>query len=627
MANETVSIRIKAFDQTQKALRGIQAAFGRLSKVFFSFKTALVGAVGAGGIGLLIRNSLKATDALAKTAGRIGTTTEALSKLQFAGSLAGIETNTLNMALQRFVRRTAEAAQGTGEAVSALRELGVDARRIEQLPLDERMQSLASAFNRVDQEGKAVFTETEKLRLAFKLFDSEGTSMLNMLSANSDEMGVLFKEAKQLGLVMSTDAAKGVQDANDAFTKLRSIFEGVVRQMTAGMAPALELIATRFKEYILQQSEAHGGIENFGRYLAGELIENIRTALLGLQGITNAGIEIINTFSRARRSLAETFNVGKADPNDIRALQTEIDQIDQMLEGGFTGMLNRVRIGGDGQILQILSEDELRAERARIVTRLNELGAEVPTLLEPVDWSSWLIKPLQDAADEVKKPIQSVKHELEEVVAIAQEPWYMPMIIGLRNVADAIENVIQQMPSIEQAVQSFTKNAMQTFTNQFTAAVTGAQKFSDAMKSMAKSVVDSLIKMLVQYYITKPLFDAISGGISSGFGAGSAGGGGGGSVTGALARGGVATGGNPYLVGEKGPEIFVPSTTGRVVPNDQLGGSGVTVVQNINVTTGVQQTVRAEIANLLPQISNAAKSAVADARMRGGGFSKAMVGA
>ena len=95
MANETVSIRIKAFDQTQKALRGIQAAFGRLSKVFFSFKTALAGAVGAGGFGLLVANSLKATDALAKTAGRIGTTTEALSKLQFAGSLTGIETNTI----------------------------------------------------------------------------------------------------------------------------------------------------------------------------------------------------------------------------------------------------------------------------------------------------------------------------------------------------------------------------------------------------------------------------------------------------------------------------------------------------------------------------------------------------
>ena len=97
----------------------------------------------------------------------------------------------------------------------------------------------------------------------------------------------------------------------------------------------------------------------------------------------------------------------------------------------------------------------------------------------------------------------------------------------------------------------------------------------------------------------------------------------GGGMTG-LARGGVATGNTPYIVGAKGPELFIPSTTGRVVPNDQLGTGGVVVNQTINVTTGVQQTVRAEIANLLPQISNAAKSAVADARMRGGSFSRAM---
>ena len=101
----------------------------------------------------------------------------------------------------------------------------------------------------------------------------------------------------------------------------------------------------------------------------------------------------------------------------------------------------------------------------------------------------------------------------------------------------------------------------------------------------------------------------------------------GGMAAGGLARGGVATGGRPYVVGEKGPELFIPGQTGRVIPNNQMGGGGMTIVQNINVTTGVQQTVRAEIANLLPQISAATKAAVADARMRGGGFSKAMVGA
>jgi len=54
---------------------------------------------------------------------------------------------------------------------------------------------------------------------------------------------------------------------------------------------------------------------------------------------------------------------------------------------------------------------------------------------------------------------------------------------------------------------------------------------------------------------------------------------------------------------------------------------GVVVNQTINVTTGVQQTVRAEIVQLMPQIAQAAKGAVADARLRGGNFSKAMGGA
>jgi len=135
MATESVSIVIKEFDKTQKALRGIKRAFAGLSKIFFNFKTALVSAVGAGGMGLLIANSLKATDALAKTASKIGTTTESLSALQYAGQLTGVEVNTMNMALQRFTRRTAEAAVGTGEAKGALRELRVDARKLSRLPL------------------------------------------------------------------------------------------------------------------------------------------------------------------------------------------------------------------------------------------------------------------------------------------------------------------------------------------------------------------------------------------------------------------------------------------------------------------------------------------------------------
>ena len=102
-------------------------------------------------------------------------------------------------------------------------------------------------------------------------------------------------------------------------------------------------------------------------------------------------------------------------------------------------------------------------------------------------------------------------------------------------------------------------------------------------------------------------------------------------IAGGRALGGQVRGGESYLVGERGPELLTMGTSGRVTSNDSLKNSGngadVVINQTINVTTGIQSTVRAEIVALMPQISNAAKGAVADARLRGGNFSKAMAGA
>ena len=52
-------------------------------------------------------------------------------------------------------------------------------------------------------------------------------------------------------------------------------------------------------------------------------------------------------------------------------------------------------------------------------------------------------------------------------------------------------------------------------------------------------------------------------------------------------------------------------------------GGGVTINQTIQVSTGVQQTVRNEIQSLMPQIASASKQAVLDARRRGGSFAAA----
>ena len=92
--------------------------------------------------------------------------------------------------------------------------------------------------------------------------------------------------------------------------------------------------------------------------------------------------------------------------------------------------------------------------------------------------------------------------------------------------------------------------------------------------------------------------------------------------------GGAISPNRPYLVGERGPELIVPNSAATVMNSNNTrsalsSGDGVTVVQNINVTTGVQQTVRTEIRSLMPEIAASAKMAVADTKRRGGGFGRA----
>ena len=70
-----------------------------------------------------------------------------------------------------------------------------------------------------------------------------------------------------------------------------------------------------------------------------------------------------------------------------------------------------------------------------------------------------------------------------------------------------------------------------------------------------------------------------------------------------MATGGEVTSGSPYIIGEKGPELFVPSSSGTIVPNNQLGSVGSTTYNiTINATSGVANDIAAEVKKVISQI-------------------------
>lgn len=609
---ENVKITISALDKTKKgfgsATKGLKAVAGAV----LNAKTAIVGLVGAAGFGLLISRSLQATDTLAKTANKIGTTTEALGALRYAADLTGVSTQTMDMALQRFTRRTAEAAQGTGEAKGAIKELGINAQELNRMPLDERMIVLADAF-------EGVKSESDRLRLAFKLFDSEGAALVNTLSQGSDGLKAMLGEAKALGLTMSSSAAKGVEDTVDSLTKLQSLFKGVTDQTVAAFAPAIEMVVERFTAFLQRSIEAKGGIEAFARSLAIDLLKGIKLAVGGFQELANGFIKVYNGSIQLKNQLQDTFNVGLQSSKEYRA---DLDKLDKQIEG----VKNTTNMSVDAQLA---ATDKLMERRKKLLDLYHQAqDAEAAGEVGEIDLLSGFVK-------EIDLAISSLENfkATASTVPAALVPALNDIELGFKSWSDSI-------PDMTTNVQNLTKQGLDGLTDSLTAGITGAANFADAIKSMAKSVVDSLIKMLVQKYIVDAAFGAITGYFGN-----KATGGGSGSTVGmrqdapampvipanisdSFAGGGfTGYGSRSGGVDGKGGFAAILHPNETVIDHQRGGGGGVVVNQTINVTTGVQQTVRAEIATLMPQIANAAKGAVADARMRGGGYSKALVGA
>ena len=212
---------------------------------------AAVATAAAASATVLVKESLASNDAMAKFAAKIGIATEALGGLQHAGELTGVSAQRMNMGLQRMTRRVAEAASGTGEAVKALEELGVSAVELNRLSPDQQFKRIADAM--ADVEGRS-----NQVKIAFKLFDSEGVGLLNTLDAGAEGINAMMKEADALGATMSVIDTEKLQNANDAMYKASLGSKALGNTLSVAVSPYIVAIANQFT----QASKASNGFKD-----------------------------------------------------------------------------------------------------------------------------------------------------------------------------------------------------------------------------------------------------------------------------------------------------------------------------------------------------------------------------
>ena len=263
MSNQQIQILISARDKATKVIRGVSKHFkklgkvakkvgkgigmalGRVGKSLLSFKTGLIAVAGVAGMGLMIKSSIQVIDKLGKVSSKLGVTSQELQRFRFAAKLAGVEETALDMGLQRFIRRVGEAAQGTGEAKDALKKMGIQLTNS-----NGRVRSATDLLGQVSEALKKTKDPAERLRLAFKLFDSEGVAMVNMLKGGKTALNSTMMEADKLGFVLSDRVVENIQKANDAWFKMGKALNGVKDNMTGALAPALDKFGAWWSKWL-----------------------------------------------------------------------------------------------------------------------------------------------------------------------------------------------------------------------------------------------------------------------------------------------------------------------------------------------------------------------------------------
>ena len=599
----------KAFSRVQKGLTNIAKAAGRVTKRVAQFGAAM-GIAAVGGMVALTKASMTSIDSLAKVADKLGTTTAELSALQHAAELSGIAIETFNMATQRLTRRVSEASSNMGESVAALKELGLNAAHLNSIPLDKKMGEIADAI-------MAVKNPTDRVRLAFKLFDSEGVVMLNLMKQGSAGMRQMAKEAETLGLVISRHDASKIEQANESWIAAKSVFKGLGNELAINFAPLIKLVGDRFRQAALDS----GGFGLIAEKVLRKVIGTIGLFADAALVIRIAWLEVQLTFTRAITVMKNAWNefvdilptgeqlwsLLQAMPGPIGlAARAWNDFGDTFKKWGNAAVDNVDKVGGvlraiPGPIgatvhaVDLLNEkfDDLNVPTEEILaleTALDALKLKMATAPPSDDWATFYA----EVVAAMNKAAQAAVNLAAVTVASEQKSWVetagmnQARIKGIQERAEFESKTEHEKTAHVIGAMStlFAKNKKLQIANAIMQTYAGATKALSAYTPPLSFVMAAAVVASGLQQVNAIKAQSFEGGGFTGHGARSGG------VDG---RGGMA---GPFILHPNESIVDHTRGGGSIVINNQVDATGANAATEMRIREAMEQTSAATIVRI-----------------------------
>lgn len=563
---------------------------------------------------------------------QVKTATNDLNKLSQAGGKA--QTSSQSLTSSFVAMRGALATLGVGITVGQLVRISDSYTKISsQLKLATRSQL---EFNEAYKNVQRIASDSQSGIEETALLYARLSNALRDMNATQDQVSEIT-EAVSLGLKISgasaAESASAMLQLSQAFSsgvlrgeEFNAVNEAAPRLMTA-LAESLNVTRGELRQMAQDgklTSDVVGNallksLQDFRK--EAKLTQNISGGLTGISNEFTLMVGEIDKATGASKALAWAF---KEIANAIKEMRTS--------DGGWLSWaIKATPLRGLESIIP-KSNAEGR-EQSGMIRKAGETGTlQAPKRIAetPAPISSANLKALTDArkkaTDEANK---------EEVRRLNVAIWVNEQIaLSEQKKNDEIAEMTAKRMDIEQqrANENFAE-AQKIYKSQLEEESRLLQKQQEGYDELVRAVdgyarnaaasmadfifgtetsfsamIDSMLKDLARLALQKSIFDPLVEGISSSLGSE----GGIGSMFAGLFGGFRAGGGNvsnnkAYIVGERGPELFMPSSSGSIVPNNQLGGGNVSV--NVTVNSDGSSSVQAD-ASFGKQLGNAIKSVV-----------------
>jgi hypothetical protein len=509
--------------------------------------------------------------------------------------LAGSTVDAANTSLEKFTRSVGDAQRGLKTQADIFRDLGVEIKDV-----NGNTKDMDTLFREVTQAMKGLTSQSAKATVAANLFGRAGIKILGAIDGMGLGIDDFIEKAKDYGLILDRDSIKKSELFNDTLYVLTRQFQILKAEIAVAFLPIFQRLTAMFVLSNQKMSDGEEGIKGYAESIRDSVISGFLSAL-----------ETMNSFLKGMGATVGGLKRLSLEASNLGTHLQRTGQSFMFVAGAASG--NAKQIAEAVAKYTWLGTQFIDVEAA--MADFNKTNADTT-------------KSLDNMIETLRKFLDGAFGELDpETKKIVEDLFNLTDALdlvegGVTDNLDPMAKLAATFKTLEQRQMQWKTIWARTFDQAADALTdfveTGKLEWQDFMRMLLRDIVRLQIRMqmanIFGFMATgtpntpdtpdKPKYP-IEWGVDYA----------GGGYTGMGARAGGIDGKGGF------PAILHPNET---VLDHTKGQGGVVINQTVSFATGVQDTVRNEVLQLLPDIAETSKGAVLEAMNRGGAFRRGM---